>query len=508
MEPQRVISLRSENIKRLYAVEVTPDGKNVVVGGKNGQGKSSLIDSIAMAIGGEKEVPTKPIRDGEKTARIVLKTADFIVERHFTEKGSTLTVCNADGTKRTSPQTVLDSLYKAGSFDPVAFLRLDAEKQAETMRKLVGLDFAAINAEAKSTYDGRTLVNADLKVAKMRLAALPPPVAKAAALPDKTLEEADGAVRSFVPARPDTTALDTKLAELREQFSTIEKEKAAAAEEAAKASLDSHTSADRVLRSRSGLASAKEALEAAKKALATAEKSLEEAEEQLAASERDAAADRAAAASAAQKSNLLNTSIEEKKKTIVAEANALLEKKNAVVAETNATNDKTLSTLLDYREAAEKAEKAAKANREYYDAEKAVNEFAEKSAALTQKLSDIAAEKRNMIASAKFPVDSLSFDPDTGIVIYKGFPLDQASSAEQLRVSVAIACAQNPTLRIMLIREGAMLDQDSMNQLLELAKEHQIQAWIERVGEDDFTTVVIEDGTAHAPKNQSSEQSE
>ena len=52
-----IVTLEAENIKRLKAVEITPEGNLVVVGGKNAQGKSSVMDSIAYALGGKKLVP-------------------------------------------------------------------------------------------------------------------------------------------------------------------------------------------------------------------------------------------------------------------------------------------------------------------------------------------------------------------------------------------------------------------------------------------------------------------
>ena len=57
-----ITELRAENIKRLVAVRVKPDGSLVVVGGNNGQGKTSLLDSIAMALGGKDLMPAEPLR--------------------------------------------------------------------------------------------------------------------------------------------------------------------------------------------------------------------------------------------------------------------------------------------------------------------------------------------------------------------------------------------------------------------------------------------------------------
>ena len=56
----RIISLQAENIKRLKAVEITPEGDIVVIAGRNGQGKTSVLDSIWYALGGSPDKKDTP----------------------------------------------------------------------------------------------------------------------------------------------------------------------------------------------------------------------------------------------------------------------------------------------------------------------------------------------------------------------------------------------------------------------------------------------------------------
>jgi len=77
-------------------------------------------------------------------------------------------------------------------------------------------------------------------------------------------------------------------------------------------------------------------------------------------------------------------------------------------------------------------------------------------------------------------------------VTFQGIPFHQASSSQQLRVSLAIAMALNPTLRIIRISDGSLLDDHSMAIIREMAKAKDYQIWIEVVG--DRVGIQIEDG--------------
>jgi DNA repair exonuclease SbcCD ATPase subunit len=170
----KIIRFQAENIKRLRAVEITPEGNLVVIGGDNAQGKTSILDAIAMALGGMDQVPTRPIRDGESKGRILLETDSLKIERTFTAAGgSTLTVKGADGVKMSSPQAVLDALTSHIAFDPLEFARMDGKKQAATLRDLCGVDVSAMDAERQAVYDERTLVNRDLARVKALAESLP-----------------------------------------------------------------------------------------------------------------------------------------------------------------------------------------------------------------------------------------------------------------------------------------------------------------------------------------------
>lgn len=111
---------------------------------------------------------------------------------------------------------------------------------------------------------------------------------------------------------------------------------------------------------------------------------------------------------------------------------------------------------------------------------------------LTRDIKDIDRTKEERLENSNLPVDNLTFD-DNGVML-NGLPFEQASSSEQLRVSVAIGLAMNPKLKVLLIKDGSLLDEDNLKLISEMAEEADAQLWIERVGIDSNTTVIMEDG--------------
>jgi DNA repair exonuclease SbcCD ATPase subunit len=112
--------------------------------------------------------------------------------------------------------------------------------------------------------------------------------------------------------------------------------------------------------------------------------------------------------------------------------------------------------------------------------------------ALTEAMAARTTAKNKAVAAAKMPIEGLSFGE--GEVVYNELPFDQASSAEQLRVSVAVAMAANPKLKVLRIQDGSLLDESSMKLLAKMAAAEDYQIWIERVDTSGKVGVVMEDG--------------
>ena len=79
----KIISLTAENIKKLVVVEITPQGNLVEITGKNGAGKTSVLDAIWWALAGASHIQTKPNRTGATNAPRKLYLGEVGVPRTF-----------------------------------------------------------------------------------------------------------------------------------------------------------------------------------------------------------------------------------------------------------------------------------------------------------------------------------------------------------------------------------------------------------------------------------------
>lgn len=170
----KIYGLRAENVKRLKLVEITPEGNVIKITGKNGNGKSSVLDAICLALGGDAAVKltntTRPIHGGEKHASVTVNLGDYIVTRTWSaDDKTTLKVENADGKKISSPQTLLNSFLGNLSFDPLAFLQMTSTDKLKTLHRIIGFDPAPLEARRKELFDQRTDVNRDIRNLQAKL---------------------------------------------------------------------------------------------------------------------------------------------------------------------------------------------------------------------------------------------------------------------------------------------------------------------------------------------------
>ncbi len=423
-KPLHIIRLATDNFMRLSAVEITPQGNVVTLGGRNAQGKSSILQAIECALGGGKTIPVEPVRRGERKARIVVDLGDIVVERTFSPKGTALEVRNAEGVPQKSPQALLDKLCSKVAFDPLSFAREEPKKQDAILKQVLGLDFSDIDARREQAYAERTQVNREAKQLSARLDALP----VHAGVPDQEVSVAE---------------LTAELERLRD--------------------VETANDADR-----DRLKLARGALVRAKDEVADVDEAIAELEAKLA--------------------ELRADKVELENNVRVAETDvAKLE------ATVSALKDPDLAPIRQQIATAEETNRKVRSNLERKGIAGQLRMKEGRADELTAIIEAADAEKAEQLAAAKFPVEGLGFE-ESGPTL-NGLPLEQASQAERLRVSVAIGAALHPRVRVMLVRDGSLLDDNSMRLLAELATETGSQLWVEKVSSDGAgCSVVIEDG--------------
>lgn len=393
----KIIELKSSNIKRLKAVELTIDDKQniVMITGRNGQGKSSILDSIWYALGGGKIVPEKPIRDGQQDAEVSLDLGEYVVTRTFTEKGTYLKVSNKDGASYSNPQKLLDTVIGQLSFDPLEFSRLETKKQIEQLIKITGLDFSDLDQKKKEKEEERTFVGRELK-----------------AMGEISPETVEAAKTAAVKPEINITELSGKIQELTE----------------------SHQKYDNAQR-------------------------------------------------------FIQMNLEEMQK---------LEDRISQLKEANRNYQKTPKPEGDIAALQEQLKNAEQTNTEIRDAKKILAEAEARGDkkiqydGLTDELEGIAFTREERLKAAKMPIDGLAWSEIA--VTYHGIPFEQLSAAEQLKISMAMAMVANPKLRVILIRDGSLLDSENLKVIQEMAADLDFQVWIERVDDSGKVGIYIEDG--------------
>lgn len=432
----RIVELRSENFKRLKAVSIRPDGSLVQITGRNGHGKTSLLDSIYVALAGKAAAPSVPIRRGEEQATIRLDLGDIVVTRKFKagkkndEHGYTtsLTVENKDGATFKSPQRMLDDLLGELSFDPLAFARAKPREQIETLKRFVpDVDFEQIERDNAADYETRRDINRQAKEKRAQ--------AEGIEAPDGPLEHID------------ETELVTRLESAHEHNAEIERRRS----NREKLTTDADGRDERADEHEQHAADLRRQADEADRQAAELRTEAKQLRDKLAAAEA------------------LPEPVE------TAEIRAEIERARE--------HNHTVDAALRRRELEDEAEK-----------------LEAQSAELTAAMQARAEQKAQAIADSSLPIDGLTFDAET--VQLAGVPFEQASDAEQLRASVAIAAALNPELRVIRIRDGSLLDEESLKLVAEMAEAQDMQVWCERVDSSGRIGFVIDDGSLKEAEQQ------
>lgn len=404
----KIIELKAENIKKLKAIEIKPTENTVIISGKNGQGKTSILDSIWFALTGKDSMKetSKPIRDGEDHASVVVDLGDYIVTRNWTANDTSyLKVENADGAKYGSPQALLDKLIGELSFDPLEFARMGQKEQKDILLKLLNLQDNIVELDSKyqDVFTERTFIGRNYKASKAQFDDMEKP---RPSLPEQELNISD-----LSNELRDAIENNRAISEIGHSISSYQKD--------------------------------------------------------------------------IENIDLKIRELTEEKVRI-----------NNLLVHEKSTFDK--AKIIDTESIQTKINNAESLNNEIRNAEKyfikkaEVEKFEKDYKGKTSELEKIQSEKQSLILNVKMPIKNLGFDENG--VTYNSIPFSQLSSAEQLKVSLSIAIAMNPKLRVIRILDGSLLDSENFKTIEQMANDNDFQVWIEKVSEDGKVGVYIEDG--------------
>jgi len=447
---QHILGLYAENFKKIRVVQITPDGNMTMITGKNGQGKTSVLDAIWFALKGKKAQPLKAVRKGAERMKVKLDLGICTVTRTLTDDNQIPTlhiemkvgkreINTPNGPRAATPQEFLDDILGELTFDPLAFIHMDTKQQVAELRKTakVDIDFEQIAFDNKTDYDARTVINKEVKALEHEIGMLQ----VLAGLPKEKI---------------DTAAIEVRLnsaGEANRQMQEVFKAKQELGAVASRIGSDRARVDRQVMDKESHITSLEAQLKSAKDDL------------------RSLKADR---------DRIEKQRIEAEEKFQAAPAGDPVD----------------VGSLVEELQSAQRTNRAIDV-RVRYDkllAEKDQKEMAADK--LTRKIDDREEKKRAAIEKAHIPVDGLVFDEKR--VLYKGMPLDSLGEGEQIRISALIGMAANPKLRVLCIRHGEALDEDGLKVLAELAKENDFQIWMARVDSSGKVGIVMEDGMVAA----------
>lgn len=435
----KVVGLQVENFQILRTVDISPEGEIVTIGGENEQGKTSLLNAIWVALAGRAVAPAVPIRKGEEECRIRLDLGELIVTRRFTVKEGgpytdSVKVESADGSQRyQKPQQVLDALMGQIGFDPFAFVLMKPDDQADTLLEMVPLpiDLEALARQDTADFENRRDLNREIAQLGGQIAGIPE--------------------RDDLPADPpDRSALQDRLATAAETNGAIER-----------ARVERERAREAIERIKGDAALVRQTATGKRELAAQLISEAEQLEATATESETTAGEKQAQLDALPPLDEPVDT---QKLRLELAEADGIA----AALADQTRR-----AQLIEQR-----AEKQTKADG-YSDA-----------------IADRETARQEALKAAKMPIEGLEFavsDKGKPAIMFKGIPFAQASKAEQIKASTAIAMAANPELRVLRITDGSLLGKNSMAIIAAMAHENDYQIWVEIVGTEGVG-IVIEDG--------------
>jgi DNA repair exonuclease SbcCD ATPase subunit len=438
-EGLRLKNLLIENFKNIDKFSFDFNGGSYFITGKNGAGKSAILQAITSPLDSVFR-PTQAIKQGETHGSIEMEIEGVVdglpkgykIALYFNpaKKEGRLVVKNQDGEDVKSPASALKSILGSIAIDPLEFSRLptastDAKKKTKisVLKQLTGLDFTELDMKKYKLTQDKTILNASIK-------------AKENDLTTHTMSQED----LMKYEKP----IDE--APIKEEFNALG-EKIAAWSDA-----------------NSRVAKHEESVEAIDAAIAAKGGSIENFEEQI--------------RSLTERIRQEKLGIEQLGKDKIAAQEKLALGKAWQAKNPSAPSSQDISRRMEEA-------------RDHNDKHKRVLELITKHGAiatdkaakekLDTQLKEIEAEKKELLSKAKLPVAGLEFDSET--VTINGIPFEEndLNTAQQIEYGIQIAMAANPELKLIMIQDGSLLDNETTANIFKACTEKGYQLLIERV---------------------------
>lgn len=458
----QVIKYEAHNVLGVKDIKFDLAGRHLfLVGGANGQGKSSALTALIMALAGKSgmsEYPDIALRKGQKKGKVtieltgdadLMESKSITVELSLRQKPSgaiveEFRVLDSAGEEAPEPRKLLQRLFTLRAFDPLAFERMKPKEKATLVQNMLGLDLSKYDKEYQRVFAERTELGRDGK----KLAALLEAAPKHDDAPVEEVKVVDlmtelDKLQEENKSRDNVQMLAVDLKH-RQQSLTAEADKLADDRDAMQKRLADQIAAlqkqlaDQTASSQKQLDGFKEQIDAAEKGEKEALKKLEEMP--------DRAPDIAA--------------VKEK------------------IAKADETNRKVRENA-----ARDRLEAEVKASRGEYQK-------------LSDRLKEIQEERADVVAKAEWPMEGMELNEDG--LLMNGLPFEQASTSQRIMASVKVGMALNPKLRLLVCQHGSDLDNETLDALAKAVEEHNFQLLIEIVTrskeDEDRCAVVIADG--------------
>jgi len=402
--------LEIENIKRVQAVRIEPSPIGLtIIGGRNKQGKTSVLDAILWALGGNKHKPSEPKRNGSSGDPRIEIELDNGVRVIRDGKNASLKVIDQYGNK--AGQALLDELIGQLALDLPKFMQASGKEKAEILLKIIGVgdQLTTLDRDAERLYNERHAVGQVLTRKKKHAEDLP--FEQGAPEEEVSASELIQQQQAILARNGENQRLRAKRDELRQ---LVEVQTAA--------------------------------VEDLRRKLADAETQLARAEEQFITASRTA-------------------------EDLQDESTAELEASLRQIDEVN---------------------KKVRRNSEKRAAEAEASEIAEQVDDLTARLELVRSQRQALLDGADLPLPGLSVVG--GELAYQSQRWDGMSSADQLRVAVAIIRKLRPDCQFVLLDKLEQMDSETLAEFGAWLEAEKLQVIATRVSTGGECSIIIEDG--------------